>query len=440
MALVPQLSALQRNLAGTISATLALQVALLVNGVATARVLGVVDRGHAALMVLLATVLPILATCGMPLAVTYWIARRPAVGRSLMARLQSAIVMQLALVVIAHAAVLYLVFRSAAPYVQRSAALSLLGSPAIALWGYGLAILQANQRFKALNISRLVSPAIGAILLVAYLLTGIGTLFLVTATWVALYILTAVITGVAAVRTMPREPADERDSSAVPATSRVWKFGAKAMLGATTPIEAFQIDQAVVGLFVSQAQLGIYTVAAAFMNLPRFLATSIGIVAYPQLASLDDPRAQVRAIVRFAVIALILCGLAVAVIELALPLLVPLLFGDSFSPATGVARILMLGALLLALRRVLSDCARGAGRPGLGSIAELVSLGCFAVAVALLGSSAQGVAYAVVVAGAASFTTVVVGLLAKPIALRGHGVEDAPGLAGAGSAEAAPSG
>ncbi len=72
-------------------------------------------------------------------------------------------------------------------------------------------------------------------------------------------------------------------------------FGVRGMLGASSPIEYYRLDQAVVGLFLAPVALGIYTVALAFTNLPRFVSTSVGMVAYPHVAAEQDRMAGVRA-------------------------------------------------------------------------------------------------------------------------------------------------
>ena len=73
---------------------------------------------------------------------------------------------------------------------------------------------------------------------------------------------------------------------------------------------------------------------------------------------------------------------------------------------------MLISALLFGLRRVLSECARGAGRPGLGSVAEVISLVTLFPAVAVLyHSGARGVALALVVAAFTGLAGMVVGLV-----------------------------
>ena len=88
--------------------------------------------------------------------------------------------------------------------------------------------------------------------------------------------------------------------------------------------------------------------------------------------------------------------------DLACSLLLPFFFGQEFQSAVGIARVLLIGGLFMGMRRVLSDGARGIGRPGAGTMAEVVTwmvllpalvftlpLGILGVAWALTGSAAR---------------------------------------------------
>ncbi len=401
----------QRSVAGSIAVSLVTQGGLLISGVAGARILGVLDRGRSALLLLFASVLPLLATLGMSLAVTYWVARRPAQTRNLLRRVRRPVLGQLVGLTAVHAIVLLAVFWRAPGDVRAAALISLLASPAILLWIYGLAVLQGLQDFRALNLCRLVFPPLNALLLIGLWISGVGDLVLVTAVWVSLYLLSAALTAAVARRRIARLADAEPEE--LPSTRQLAGFGAKALLGSASPLTQFQLDQTIVGLFISQAALGIYVVAVAFTNLPRFIAQSIGLVAYPHVAAARDRRERDAATVRFAAITVVLCGVVVAATELALPFLVRHLFGRQFGPAVDVARILLISAFLLCLTRVLSDCARGAGRPSLGSLGEIVALGSMFPFVLLLSASGvRGVAVALCLAAAAGTATVIIGMLA----------------------------
>ncbi len=404
----------RRNVAGTLGTTLVVQLALLVTGIASARILGVEDRGYWAFLQLLLLVLPILVLAGLPVSLTYWIARDPSTTRPLLLSLRRLIGFQLACVLVVHGLALYIAFRNAPGYVIPAAAVSLIGSVSVAVWSLAVAVLQGSQRFGLLNLARALSPALSAVLLLVALAAGIGNIFIVTLTVVSLLAVSATITVLAALRAIPPETAE--DASGLPGMRQVLAFGIKGLLGASSPVEAFQLDQAIVGIFMSKAQLGIYVVGVAFTNLPRFIAQSIGLVAYPRIAADPDPRGRIRGILTFAAVTFALAGTVAVVLELALPHLLPWLFGDAFAPAVEIAQILLVAAVLFALRRVLAEGLRGAGRPGLGSLAEVAALASLLPAAALFSDSgASGIALALVVSAAVGLCAIVLGLIVRPL-------------------------
>jgi O-antigen/teichoic acid export membrane protein len=400
-----------RNIAGNVGVSLITQLGLLLSGVAGARILGVLDRGRSALLLLFATVLPLLGTLGTPLAVTYWIAREKRAASRIVRRVARMAAWQVVGLLVVHALVLLIVFGSAPSHVQIAAAISLLGTPSIVAFFYALAVLQGIEDFRALNRCMLVFPPLNATALIAMLAIGGANLWLVTTAWVAFYALSAAASVFAARRSVRRVSTDEELPDAVPGIRQILAFGLKALLGSMSPLTGFQLDQAIVGLFISQAALGIYVVAVAFTNLPRFVAQSVGLVAYPHVAASRGDRGQAREILKFTALTLVLCGSIVGVTEFALPFIVPRLFGHAFASAVGVARILLISSLLFCLTRVLSDCSRGAGRPALGTVAEIVSLTTLFPFVAILsGSGTKGVAAALALSAGCGVVVIVVGL------------------------------
>ncbi len=421
-----KLPRIYRAIAGNIGVSLVTQACLLLSGVAGARILGVLDRGRSALLLLFATVLPLIGTLGTPLAATYWIARDKGSGIRVLRTLRGVITAQTAGLIVVHACVLLVVFNGAPGGVQVAAAISLFATPAIVAFFYALAVLQGTQDFRTLNLCMLIFPPLNAGILVAILLVGARGLWLVTAIWVAGYLLSASVSVIAARRSLRKvATADGRSEPA--RVGEMVRFGLKALLGSMSPLTGFQLDQAIVGLFISQIALGIYVVAVAFTNLPRFVAQAVGLVAYPHVAADGNEHGRAREIVKFVGLAVVLCGAIILATELALPFVVPVLFGKAFSSAVAVGRILLISTFLFCVTRVLSDCSRGAGRPALGTFAEIASLTTLFPFVVLLSSSgAQGVAVALALSAACGLGTIVVGLAIPR--LRRAAAVDAPAL------------
>ncbi len=389
-----------RNIAVSMLGSFALQAVLLVSGILGARLLGVANRGHLALLLLFVIVLTQVGCLGLPLATTYRIARDRASARRVVEAIARPAVIQATVATGVHAVILMVAFGASHASVQAAAAISLLGTPAALVHLYVLAVFQGQCRFRAFSTFRFLPGALYSVLIVMIFVAGPHTLLLVTSAWIASLLGTAGIGLYVLVRGLPpRVPGNRARED----RGEMLRFGLKGLAGSAAPLETFNLDQAAVGLFISPAALGLYVVGLAFTNLPQFLAQSVGYVAYPHVAAQQDPTMARRSTWRFLGVALAACGTVVVLLELAAPWLVTTLFGQAYASSVTLTRILLVGAFFTGLRRVLTDSARGIGRPTVGTIAELVSLGCLVPAIALLVSidGVKGAAWAVSLASAA---------------------------------------
>jgi hypothetical protein len=143
--------------------------------------------------------------------------------------------------------------------------------------------------------------------------------------------------------------------------------------------------------------------------------------------------AQRRASARgFLVTAFLLVGTTVVATELLLPFLISFLLGDEFLPALTCSRLLLGAAALLGLRRFATDLARGFGRPGVESVAEVASWpilligGLLVVGAGALGGGIEAFASVILVASAVSFIVALV-YLARVTRRGGSRVTEASG-------------
>lgn len=367
-----------RALVGSVGTGIAGQGVLIVSGVLAARLLGVEDRGHLALIVLWPSVLTQLGYLGVPDALVFHIARSPDAWRSILRGTRRFVVAQAALLTVIHAAVVGAVFRSSPVHVVSAVTFTLVAVPVMVVHRYSLAVLQGTGRFRAFNVCRLLPAALYAAGMVAVLGAGVASLWSIAVAWTASLAVSALAAGTVAFR----HPSLSTEDSPVSLRELV-SFGGRAFLGTVAPAETLRIDQAVVGLLLAPAEFGIYVVALAFTNLPRFVAQSVGLVAYPAVATapVED---KMRSLRRFLLVGAGLSTLVVLVLEAAITWLIPFFFGEEFAPAIGVARVLVAAALFRSITRILSDGSRGMGRPIVGSTAELVSLIAFFVAAVVL--------------------------------------------------------
>jgi O-antigen/teichoic acid export membrane protein len=147
-----------------------------------------------------------------------------------------------------------------------------------------------------------------------------------------------------------------------------------------------------IGLVLSNSALGLYAAGLSFSHLPRFIAQGAAVVSFARIASrrLDSHAQAVRVMWRYTILGAVMTGLVTCTLFLLIPIILPLLFGAAFSPATQAAQILVLGSGIMSVRRLMAESAKGLGLPSLGSIGELVSWVIFLPA-AILGARSNGI-------------------------------------------------
>jgi O-antigen/teichoic acid export membrane protein len=391
----------------TVATGIAIQFAVLVSGITAARLLGPEDRGHLALIWLVTIALTQVGTLGMPVALTFEIARRPELAKSTVRLLRSSVVAQLIGLFAVHLALVFLLFGDEGGSVWTAAIISLAVLPAMVLQLYGLAVLQGREQFRSFNVLRFAPSALYAVCLSAMIVRGSGTLIEVTVVWVAAYVLTGLATWTTMVVALRQQAADHAPHATV---RGIAAFGLRGMLGSFSPTETLRADQALVGIALSPRALGLYTTALAFSNLPRFIAQSIGLVAYPRAAAVTDRQRALALVWRLVLFTAVVTAVIVALIEVAVPWLIEVLFGPEFLPATDATRILLFGTFFVSVRRVIGDGLRGVGYPEIGTYAEVSSWVVLLPALIAVASADSIEAVAAAVAGSyvVSFSVILV--------------------------------
>ena len=391
-------------LIGSVGTGLLGQVALVVSGILTARLLGPEDRGNLALLILIPVALSQLGSLGVPLAVTYEFSKDVDVARGGLRNIGGAVILWTVTLVVIHAAIIVALASGRDVDVRIAAVFTLLIIPADTAQLYGLAVLQGRRDYGAFNALRLLpAAAFGALAIFAFLTVG-GGLPQFALWYAGSYFAVAMCSLAIALRRAPPEM-----MTGAPAASRMLGFGIRGLLGTVSPLEALRLDQAIVGLFLSPAALGLYVVGVSFTNLPRFVAQGIGVVAYPNVAARHDPSLAQRSMWRFFWLSALVCTAVIIPLELAAGWLVPTFFGDAFAPAVGIMQILLLSSLFLSARRVLTDGSRGFGLPAVGTAAEVASWLALVPSIVLLAPrfGASGVALAFTIAAAVSLAVLI---------------------------------
>jgi O-antigen/teichoic acid export membrane protein len=393
------------NFAGGIS----LQLALLVSGVVLTRSLGPTNRGHMALLILVSAVASQLGGLGVPYALTYAAARTPAAARRTLALVWRPIGVQALIAAAVAMAALGLLTIGRPDYVKIGAATTAVAIAATVYERCGLGILQGLRRFLSFNLFRIASNVIFSAVVAILWLSGNHDFLAYAISWSVCQAITAPFIIWFADRAAA---AVEGDAAPPLSRRRLLRFGRRSLFGGDPPVETYRIDQGVIAIFLAPASLGFYVAALAFTNLPRFIAQSFSLVATPTVAGRSDHREAVATMWRFFWLAVPFYLSLAALLWLAAPALTEFFFGSAFARSAGISRILLVASVLYCARRVLSDSARGAGYPAIGSIAEVASLASalagFAISIPIWGL--DGVAYSLVASSTIALSVLVVGI------------------------------
>ncbi len=389
---------LQRTLrtatTGSLATALALQLGFFITGPLLARMLGVDDRGHLAVLMLWPALLSQLVPLGYPLAITYEVAQAGHVPAGLLRRSAPLIAGQTAALLLLQVVAMAVSAGDGRPAFEGAMLLALLLGPLYLARDYGLALLQGLSDFRRYNAIRLVFAVLyPGVVALAYALgfadvTQVLAMLLIP----SLAMVVAVAAGVWVV-TRHRQASSER----TPSTGSLVRFGLKGFLGSMSSLDGLRLDQLMLAVMLPRASLGLYVVAIAFAGAARIPATSVGHVAYARTASEHDERRAYRIMWRFTGLTAGAVMLVLLALELAVPALIPPLFGQDFEAAGTVARLVLPGYAFLSVRRVLSDGLRGCGLPLPSTIAELTSMTMLVPSIWWLGTrqGVEGVALAV---------------------------------------------
>jgi O-antigen/teichoic acid export membrane protein len=349
------------------------------------------------------TVVVTIGDLGLANSFTFYTAQRPSLLGWLRGTAVKASVLQSLYLVPLGLGIAYLGL-SAANVTPISAGLVLAASfiPAALISRYTAAILQGRLELTSFYAIRLSMQFAAAVVMIALLAVSGLTVWGAVAAYLAGLGVMTVLTVILLIRVPSAEPGV--GDSAPLSIAGFLGYGVRSLIGSLYPMETLFADQALVAILLSPRDLGIYVSALAFSGPPRLVGYAIGVAAMPEVAA-AQPTEQRAVGHRYVLLALLMLVPITIVLLALMGTLVTVLFGHEYDEATTPARLLLLGGVAYAVRRVVGDCLRGVGRPGLTSVVEFGSWPL------LLGGAAVGTAVA-------GLTGVAVGLLiAQVIAL-----------------------
>ena len=319
---IDELRAIAPRLAGTFGAS-GVSIALgLITGTLAARVLGPSHRGDLAQLLLWPQLVATVGSFGIELAAVY-LSGDPARRRDVPATVIGISLAQSLLLVPIYLVLVPFVF--AGTDLKKEALFVAPLVPMYLLGAVSIDVLAGRLRFGAFNAVRMTLPLVYCAGIVALATSG----RLTPITGAAAYVVAHACGDLLALILVWRDGGLGRFDRKL--ARNAVSFGARSHAGRLSP-QSLGIDVAIIALMLSSRDLGLYAVASAFLAAPGLVASSIGMVVFPQVSASHQSggRQQLHGI--FALHAASVIALAALMFAFAHPL-ITLLFGDSYDGA-----------------------------------------------------------------------------------------------------------
>ena len=152
------------------------------------------------------------------------------------------------------------------------------------------------------------------------------------------------------------------------------RYGAQGQIANLAQLFNYRLDQFLVAAFVSRAAVGHYTVAVGLGESVWWISSAVAMVLLPRLTQMDSKRAQEMTPLLSRNTLLVSIG-AAAALMVASPILIRILFGSDFTPATTPLLLLMPGVVAASAGRVLGSYLFSQGRVIYNTYATFIALG-----------------------------------------------------------------
>lgn len=345
----------------SIMAYAAMPAAGIITAPILAHALGATGRGQLAGILQPMTLAAAVAALGVPSAVTYFIGRGYKAGE--VVRLSVVISLIMTSLV---GAVLFFYSSVVATQLDTDRLQMLMIWAAFlpsALISIRRGHIQGLRQYSALDLERLLASGFRVGVILILWIIGVQSVI----AFAAAYMIAGL--GASAVLRLPSKTINSTAQSEPAPRLERKSFLSYSMLSAFGTIAATmsaRLDQAIMTSIVAATELGYYAVAVTVAEVPGIITTVITRNILAELAGGTHKRSVMRTIMigGFAQFVLITFFL------LALPFIVPIVFGHDFEPAVRIMRILLLGTFINYWANVAATYLGGLGKPGYNSLGQ----------------------------------------------------------------------
>lgn len=351
---------------------LATDVAITLFSVATsligARSLGPAGRGDLLVVTLWPIVIAMLAALGLPNAFRYWMAKEPARCSRLFS---NAVVYTLVAgafsIVLSDFIVPHLIGQRN-PHVMMLARVYMINIPAVIFLSLMRGLLEGTKRFGWSGAARFIFFGVQAVGFSSLWLLSRLTVGTAAVTMIVAQMVSMLLALIAVLRELKPswDPSWEEFRTSM-------HYGLRDYAGEVSDFTTLRLDQLMLGGMASSAAMGLYVVAVRLSEITTFIAGALADALMPEMAGSakeDDPEALLAKTLRLTMYANVII---LVPLWLAAPLMLRVLFGQSFVPATSAFRWLLVAAVVWSAGAIVVRGLQGFGHPGLTTIARFVS-------------------------------------------------------------------
>jgi O-antigen/teichoic acid export membrane protein len=337
----------------------------IVSSLVGARALGPAGRGDLLVVVLWPSVVAMLAGLGLPSAYRYWMAREPARASRLFSNavvytiLAGVVSIALADLIVPH----LLGKRSAA--VMTLVRIYQINIPAALFLDLMRGLLEGTRRFGWAGAARMIFFGVQALGFAALWFTGHLTVATASFTLISAQTV-AMLVALAAVWHQLRpswQPSWTEFKTSM-------SYALRDYPGGVANFTTLRLDQLMLGAMASSAAIGLYVIAVRLSEVTTLAADALAGALMPEVAvsrRSDKADSLLGRSLRLTIYSQLLMLIP---LWLGAPFILKTLFGESFVPAIGAFRWLLLAAAVWGWGSIVISGLRGFGYPGLSTMAR----------------------------------------------------------------------
>jgi len=155
-----------------------------------------------------------------------------------------------------------------------------------------------------------------------------------------------------------------------------FNYGYKAHLSNIVSFLNYRLDLLMVSFYLNPLAVGVYNVAVSIAERLWVFSAPVSAALFPRISSLESDEEKTELTVKVARFILYLSIIVGILFFMISPLAIKILFGNEYSDASNVIRILIVGITVFAAERIISNDFAGRGKPELNLYTSIFTVLC----------------------------------------------------------------